>query len=602
MCGYIGILSTDKIDTTKTETANRDIVCRGPDSKKSLLSNTEKFNNQNKKYNFNFIFNRLSIVDLSEFADQPMYSKDFNTMILFNGEIYNHISLRSELEANGVKFNTDHSDTEVILLGLSKYGLGFLDKVVGQFAITYFDLKNMILYLIRDRVGQKPLFYSTQNNTFSFGSNLKSVSKVSNSTNLSFESLGEYLSVGVVSSPNTVFQNIYKVEPGQIITIDLKKDLFELNKSNYWDISNFEDSQNFNVNEFNNLLLESINLRSDADVEVANFLSGGIDSTSLIKINHDNNIKTNTFSVGYKDSKFDESVWFNQVVNKYKTNHITKNISDNFSLNDVLNSIRIFDEPYADPSTVPSYLLSKEISKYYKVAVSGDGGDELFGGYTRTLNSLKQPNKAQDIYSKFFPFYPAILGTGSNIKKYSRNKQTSYTSYFQDEKLLNLLGIELVNDRFSELSQSLNNSYKSMQIFEYKFYLSEMMMLKVDRTSMASSLEVRSPFVDHRLIEYMISHDNSHVNKENPKSILKNTLKKDFSEQFLKRPKMGFVFDIQKWVYSNIDLIEDRILDGEIINTYNPKVVNLLKINKTRMNANRLWKMFFLEEYIRSCK
>tara|TARA_B100000029_G_scaffold516748_1_gene633668 strand:+ start:46690 stop:48495 length:1806 start_codon:yes stop_codon:yes gene_type:complete len=598
MCGYLGILSTNDIDKRKTQIANNALICRGPDSRKDIFSTTNKYNNYKKNYNFNLIFNRLSILDLSEKADQPMYSEEFNSLVMFNGEIFNHVELRKELEEEGIKFKTDHSDSEVVLLGISYLGLSFVNKLIGQFSIFFIDFENMIVHLIRDRVGQKPLFYSTNSEGLIFGSNLKSVADISNNKEYNYKSIEEYLSLGVVTAPNTVFTNIFKVEPSEIVSFNLLEKNLDIKKTKYWVIDNFIGNKDFDHKEFLYLLNDAVKLRVNADVEVANFLSGGLDSTSIIKIQKDNNINTNSFSVGYGDSKYDESQWFNEVVKKYNTNHHATNIDESFSNEDILNSIKAFDEPYADPSTVPSYILSKEISQYYKVAISGDGGDELFGGYERTLEMLKNRNFIKNFYSKFFYVYPGILGTGSNLQKHSSDIIKGYSVYFQDKKLLNLLNIKNENEFQEKFSSGIMSNYKKMQLIEYKLYLSEMMMLKVDRTSMANSLEVRSPFVDHRLIEYMLSHEEKHIDRTNPKKILKQLINNDFSNKFLNRKKMGFVFNVEKWIYDNLHLVEDRVNNGKIINSYNSNIVNLLKINKSRINGNRLWKIFFLEEFL----
>ena len=194
-------------------------------------------------------------------------------------------------------------------------------------------------------------------------------------------------------------------------------------------------------------------------------------------------------------------------------------------------SIEIFDEPYADPSTVPSYVISKKISEKYKVAISGDGGDELLGGYIRT-NELMMPKRTSLNFLNFLnAFYPNFLGTGNNFKKYSNDLGFALSSYFSDNNFLNLLNFQYYsnfNDKFIKL---IDDKYKTLLLTEYKFYLSEMMMLKIDRTSMANSLEIRSPFVDHRLVEYILKTENSYYDKKYPKSVLKVILKKDFDSK-----------------------------------------------------------------------
>ena len=483
--------------------------------------------------------------------------------------------------------------TPVVLLGISYFGIEYISKLVGQFSILFFNLNTMEVFLIRDRTGQKPLFYCIENNTLLVGSNLKSVSKLSKNKSLDLESLNTYLSLGVVPSPKTVFRNIHKVKPGEVISLNLGPEKITKNNFQYWSIDNFIDYKTFNEEEFYDLLDDAVKIRTNADVDVANFLSGGIDSTSIVKIQSNNHIQTNTFSVGFSDKKYDERKWFNEVADKYKTNHAVTNIKGTFSNDDVIKSIKIFDEPYADPSTVPSYVLSREISKHYKVAISGDGGDELFGGYTRTMDMLDASNKISNVYSKLFLVYPAFLGTGTNLKKFDKSLEDSYSAYFEDIKLLKLLGVISKHNIKEYFPKNIEHRYKQMQVFEYKLYLYEQMMLKIDRTSMANSLEVRSPFVDHRLIEYIIEHSSDYVRKENPKQMLKNLLINDFDNDFINRNKMGFVFNLEHWVYNNINLINDTINSGNVVRNLNPNIVNQLSFIKSRINANRLWKLYF---------
>ena len=240
-----------------------------------------------------------------------------------------------------------------------------------------------------------------------------------------------------------------------------------------------------------------------SQMSCCNFLSGGIDSTLIVKLQSLIEGKTNTFTVGYDDKKYDESNWANIVSKKYSTNHFLKNIHENELNNLVLDSLDAFDEPYADPSVVPSFTISKLISEKYKVAISGDGGDELSFGYVRTDQVMNSLNLKKNIANLIFSLYPGYLGTGANIAKNSSNKSFAYASFFEDVKLLNILGIENSLNFSSKFISKDFTDYKNLMHTEYSFYLSEQMMMKVDRTSMANSLEVRSPFVDHRLIEYI---------------------------------------------------------------------------------------------------
>ena len=592
MCGFTGSVSLENIDISLIEEANKFIECRGPDSKCFI---EKKFN----KYNLNFWFNRLSILDLTEEANQPMYSKDFNTMVMFNGEIYNHAELRKDLENQGLKFYTSHSDTETILVGLSYYGKKFVSKLRGQFAIAFLDEKESKLHLIRDRLGQKPLYYYLDNEHIHFGSSLLSILKIIKEYKIDENQLNSYLNYGIVSSPFTLFKNVYKLMPSEILTVDLIKNKFAAKKTKYWNIENFVDNKPFDDEEFFSILTESIYLRTAADVPVANFLSGGIDSTSIVKNLVDNQKRVNSFSIYIEDSKYDESKYIKEVVSKYNLDHKSSTISSNISFDEINQSLDSLDEPYSDPSVVPSYILSKQISQFYKVAISGDGGDELLGGYERTMRSLQKSSFISNLISKTYNIYPPILGTGNRLLSKSSSLETKYRSFLEDQKLIKLLNISSDNNTYADgLNYKDAYYYKNLLIADYKLFLPEMMMFKIDRTSMDNSLEVRSPFVDHKLIEFVMSNDTTYLNPNKPKEILKNYLSTDFSDNFIDRDKQGFVFDVENWVFNNLDYISEKISNGHIVSTLNDNIIKLLSINKSRINGQRIWKLFVLEHYL----
>ena len=592
MCGYIGKISLEQIDKENIYGSNKRIICRGPDDKNFINFNLNQFN-------CSFIFNRLSILDLSASANQPMESHSKLSIIMFNGEIYNHDYLRDKLKKTGQHFKTKNSDTEVILNGLEYFGVDFVKELRGQFSIVYLNKKLKKLYFIRDRVGQKPLFYSWDSKSISFSSNLISTAEISNNISINEKSVNEYLECGVVPSPNTFYKNVYQLLPSEIIEIDLSTTTLQISKNKYWDPIDFLAEKEFDEDEFLSIFSDSVKMRTRADVEVANFISGGIDSSAIAKNLHENNISINSFSVALNNSIYDESKWSQEVAKTYQTNHIQVDIDIDISFDNVMSIISQLDDPYADPSVVPSYILSKEISNKFKVAISGDGGDELLGGYLRIANSLKNKNKLTNITSYLYNIYPAFLGTGSNLLKNSNDIGKAYASYLYDEKFMNLLGEGSIKETVEKNINSLRMSeYKKLIYSEFKFFLPEMMMLKVDRTSMANSLEVRSPFVDHKLIEYIFSHNTSYVDFKEPKAILKKYLSSDFSASFLNRKKMGFVFDLQKFIFSNLEIIQDYLEDGYVENNYK-NIFNILSINKTRINSLRIWRILVLENFIK---
>jgi asparagine synthase (glutamine-hydrolysing) len=592
MCGFTGSVSIKPIDISLIEEANKFIECRGPDSKCFI---EKKYNT----YNLNFWFNRLSILDLSEEANQPMYSKDFSTMLMFNGEIYNHSELRRDLENQGLKFYTSHSDTETILVGLSYYGIDFVSKLRGQFAIAFLEEKDSKLHLIKDRLGQKPLYYYLDNEHIHFGSSLLSLLKIIKEYKIDENQLHNYLDCGIVSSPFTLFKNVYKLMPSEILTVDLMKNKFTAKKSKYWNVENYLDDKPFDVEEFFSILTESIDLRSAADVPVANFLSGGVDSTSIVKNLVDNQKGVNSFSIYLEDSKYDESKYIKEVVSRYNLNHKSTTISSDISFDEINQSLDSLDEPYSDPSVVPSYILSKQISQFYKVAISGDGGDELLGGYERTMRSLQKSSSISNLISKTYNIYPAILGTGNKLLSKSSSLETKYRSFLEDKKLIKLLNVSSDDNTYADgLDYKDVYYYKNLLIADYKLFLPEMMMFKIDRTSMANSLEVRSPFVDHKLIEFVMTHDTTYLNPNKPKEILKKYLSVDFSDNFTDRDKQGFVFDVENWVFNNLDYISEKISNGHIVSSLNDNIIKLLSINKSRINGQRIWKLFVLEHYL----
>lgn len=296
MCGFIGKISNLGIDNTQLEKANNNLICRGPDS-------TQRFSTLENNLNFSLIFNRLKIVDLSDKANQPMHLEDQTASIVFNGEIYNHKQLRKELESSGVKFTTNNSDTEVLLKGFKFFGKDFISKIRGQFAFCYIDYNLQTATLVSDRLNQKPLYYSIDDSSLIFSSNLRSLVALTKSFNLNDDYIIEYLLYGITSSPATIFEKIKKLEPAQIIEISLNGKNFNSKSNNYWNPENFVDTKQFNQDEFFDKFNDSVEIRAKADVSVAYFLSGGIDSTSIIKNRHDKGEEVNSFSVIFDEKK-----------------------------------------------------------------------------------------------------------------------------------------------------------------------------------------------------------------------------------------------------------------------------------------------------------
>ena len=292
MCGFIGSITNKQINEDFLGSCNERIECRGPDEKKVISNRT--FGNNEKFHNF--VFNRLSIIDLSDKASQPMFSEQFNTLMMFNGEIYNHRELRNKLESLKINFKTSHSDSETLLNGISYFGLDFLKDVNGQFSLFIQNINKNEYFLIRDRAGQKPLYYSQNNNELFFGSDLKSVSKLSNNVSINNDQLVNYINFGTTINPSTFYKNVQAVLPGECIKFSLNSDQqFIKNNFNYWELSEFIDEEEFRNEEFLNLFEDSVWKRLESDVPVSNFVSGGLDSTAVVKALSKKSDNLNTF-------------------------------------------------------------------------------------------------------------------------------------------------------------------------------------------------------------------------------------------------------------------------------------------------------------------
>ena len=591
MCGFLGKIAFTDFDSKELEKPNSQIICRGPD-------NTKKFELLKENLKASLIFNRLSILDLAENANQPMHSENSKSILMFNGEIYNHKELRKYLSTKGCNFKTSHSDTEVVLNGLEIEGIEFINKLRGQFSIFYLNQAERKFYLIRDRLGQKPLYFYNNNDLFIFGSNLSAVKQLTNNASLAQDQINNYLKYGVVGGSKTIYENIYKVLPAEAIEINFSNDNFTMNNKKYWDINEKVNNLKFDKEEFFSILSESIEMRLIADVPVANFLSGGLDSSTIVKNMYENDNEINTFTVSNESKKYDESLWANKVSKKYNTNHKVSYVSSDLNIQLANEAIESLDEPYSDPSVIPSFLISNEISKHYKVAISGDGGDELLGGYERTEKSLKNINTFHNMFSKLYKIYPSFLGTGANFLSKSNELSIRYRSFLEDENLLKLLKINLDNtDDYISLNKNID-SYKSLLLADYNFFLPDMMLFKIDRTSMANSLEVRSPFVDHKLIEYILSRSTEYRNSNIKKSLLKNYLIEDFDSNFINRKKQGFVFDLESWIFNNFDYFYDYLVNSRVSRIVDLNSLKMLKLNKSRINSNRIWKLYVLNKFI----
>ena len=601
MCGFLVQFSQKDDDFNNFEIANDLLDKRGPDST-GYYKDSE---------NHKFGFKRLSILDLDASANQPMVDHQNRYVIVFNGEVYNFKQLRNEIEQSGGSFLTSHSDTEAILEGYKIWGSDILDKLEGQFSFVIFDKVNRTLFMARDRVGQKPLFYKITKESIIISSTLEPIIKLTNSFEVDLESVYTFLQVGVIPAPKTIFKNINKLKNGEFITFDVQSNHI-LEKRIYWSPEQFIDYKKFDYDEFISIFDEAVKKRCVADVEISSFLSGGLDSTAIIKKASKYLPSMNTFSVGFLDKKFDESYWAEMASNKFDIPNTLKKIDESLLLKILPDSLDAYDEPFYDSSSIPTFLVSKLMSNISKVALSGDGGDELLGGYQRYTwsnynNYIPFPLKTplSFISNQMVKNNSISTGTNQYLSMLNKNSSERYASFFIDKNFTDILGIlDFSYDFISNNWLETEDDFKSMQATDYNFYLPEVMMTKIDRASMANSLEIRSPFVDHKLIEYILSvQSKGYTATRNKKKPLKKFLSDDFDDNFLSRKKMGFAVPLDTWIKSSLREEVFNTLDNQqsfVKQELNFDTSNLFdKLEQGQKSyKNRIWKLFVLEKNI----
>ncbi len=635
MCGISGIYSQyDNLESILNK-FNQTLRNRGPDNASIFVD---------KNNHFGMGHTRLSILDLTERGNQPMYDHSGNWVISFNGEIYNHLEIRSYLSkktSNKINWRSD-SDTETILLANSILGFEESLKCLdGMFAIALYNKQTNILYLARDRVGEKPLYYYHKDNKFIFGSDI-SIFKIINGINLSLnhDIIQEYINKGNVGSPNSIYKYISKLNPGHYLKISNTFSI--LDKKCYWNIkkilqenkkirlnskNNFFDNKNY----LKNLLEKTVVKQTISDVQIGSFLSGGIDSsiiTSILQANSSKKIKT--FTVGFNDKNFDESKQAKNVSKYLGTDHYEFFIQDEDILNFIENLGDIYSEPFSDSSQIPTYLISKLMRKEAKVILSGDGGDEFYGGYNRYLYlkyinflSKKLPDRIKKklnlilkiIPIKFLNKYLASL----NIKNFE-NKLTKIINFIDTENEVDLYNKMISLNSNHNLFLNDNSDKKSffkkkeflndLKIEENFMYLDQIdylpndVLTKVDRATMFNSVESRAPFLDHKLIENSWKIPLHHkIKRNNGKIILKEILGDYIPKKLIKGGKAGFAIPIDDLLRTKLKIwAEDIFQSSTLINDHlNYKNVKVLweRHKKEQINAGGiLWSILVLQNWL----
>lgn len=611
MCGILGVISSLNLnndsDVNWVENGLNILEHRGPDGKGLLCSNDQKIL---------FGHRRLSIIDLTPLGSQPMYRKDLGLLITFNGEIYNYLEIRNILISKGYHFNSN-SDTEVLLVAYAHWGSDFLSNINGMFAFALYDEKKKICIIARDRVGEKPLYYFKSSNKFYFSSEIKGLiinEKIERKINTI--GLNYYLSLGYIPSPESIIKDIYKLKPGHFLEINTN--IFEVTEKKYWDLPkiNFCKSQEELVLELDGLLKKSVERQLISDVPLGILLSGGVDSSIITAYASESSSKVNTFNIRFPGhGNLDETKHARVVSDHFDTNHIELDANDIIDLDFIENICKDFDEPVNDSSLVPTFLVSKLVKEHCTVALGGDGGDEMFGGYSKYLELLK--------YKSLFNFIP--FGTRKFLYDTAISnmpigmKGRNWLQYFSFDYFNNRFLIENHFDATSQkklLKNSLHNDFKFDIIYnqmlserndlirnatelDFRTYLPEDILVKIDRASMLNSLEVRAPFLDFEIIEFAFKYVPSDLKVHNgdKKILLKALCKRKLPLQFDFNRKQGFsmpLFELlkdKKWQSYIQEVLCESGLD-----IFDKKYISNLvsSINSGRMNSERIFGLLFL--------
>lgn len=620
MCGILGIFSFESkdylVNPNLLEKMRDEMLHRGPDDKGIWISNDNKVGLGHR---------RLSIIDLSEKANQPMSNEDNTIWVVFNGEIYNFFEIRKELETNGKHiFKTDHSDTEVIVHAFEEWGIDCVKKFRGMFAIAVFDLKRKELWLIRDRVGKKPIYYHIDANRVIFASEIKALLQDSSvKREVDEESFFHYLSFLTTPSPNTLFKGIKKVRPASYIKIVCNGSVEE---KKYWDLwDNVTPLRNVSEDEVTDnlifLLRESVRIRKISDVPVGVFLSGGIDSSlNAVLFAENSTNKVKTFSIGYEgsfSSYKNELEYARIIANQIKSEHYELLLNVDDLINFLPQMVYLQDEPIADPVCFPLYFVS-QLARQNGVIVCqiGEGSDELFCGYNSwkrkiiledlneisLFNPLKTVTKgAMEFFNKDKTFYYEWLVRGIKKQPIFWGGAEAFPDVLKKRILSDRLANRFKNyTSFGVIEGFYNNFLEKaweksplnwMTYLDLNIRLPELLLMRVDKMTMGVSLEARAPFLDHKLIEYVMGIPTALKFKNyQQKYILKKAVKNLLPKEIIDRKKQGFGVPIYEWFFSKL---KDVIIDEIRFFSKNEDFFNIKEIETTVMkNPEQMWFLY----------
>lgn len=553
------------------------ILHRGPDAGATFLDD-----------DIALVHRRLSILDLSEAGTQPMHSASGRYTIVFNGEIYNFQALRNGLEAQGIQFHTQ-TDTEVLLALFEQQGFRCLDHLNGMFAIAIWDGKTKELFLARDRLGKKPLYYYHAGAHFAFASEIKALMPLPMfERKIRYDAVKDFFAYQYIPDPKTVYENLHKLPPGHWLKTDGNK--VEIRQ--YWDVS-FAPLAGRSQAEIEEglyqLIDDAVKLRMISDVPLGAFLSGGVDSSAIVGLmaGHSSQPVT-TCSIGFDSKRFDEVVFAKQVATQFGTDHHEFTVKENVAAN--LESIaRFFDEPFADPSFVPTYFVSQLARQKVTVALAGDGGDENFAGYSKyhtdAIENRLRGMFPASIRHALFPLLARMAGQvphsvgrkGQSLLgtlALDSDRAFFLTNCFFSRPLWDRLVTGKLRSETREYdpAEITLQHYRSAQADDHlarilytdiKTYLPGDILVKVDRMSMANSLETRAPLLDYRVVEYAAAIPSAlKLHGKEKKYILKNTFSRLLPDDILYRKKMGFSVPLADWLRGEIREVSERMFQS----------------------------------------
>jgi asparagine synthase (glutamine-hydrolysing) len=602
MCGLVGFVDFNKkLSEKELVTMNNMLFHRGPDAGAHVLLD-------NEYATVGLGHRRLAIIDLSKDGTQPMFSNDRGYCIIFNGEIYNYREIRAELMSLGDLF-VSNSDTEVVLKSFERWGKNCVSKFIGMFVFVIYDINKNSICICRDRAGVKPLFIYKSDHLLLFASELKSFCSIDVFPGeIDIDSVALFFKHGYIDSPYCIYKDTFKLNPGTFWEFNITTK--EISTHIYWDVFNCYNSPKLKSIEYSDalehldsLLKSAFNYRLVSDVPVGVFLSSGVDSSTVAAMLSQNS-KINTFTIGFNSKKYDESIEATQIAQFLKTNHqnLILNIEE---IDDIIDKLPFYyDEPFGDSSAIPATLVSKLASEKVKVVLSADGGDEIFAGYQKHYQHL-------ELY-KLFSSFPKLMGKllfpFKNSKRIShrlslleaRNesdvlKGKLETIIFNDYEIKKLMScsynlLSTCFDDFNKLDNS-NDALDKLLAVDYKTYLQNDILVKMDRATMSNSIEGREPFLDHRIVEFVSTIPSSFkFDGRTSKRILRDTNAKYLDPTLLSKQKKGFGGELSLWLkrYFAKDLL--YLLDSDHFPhaLLNHKVVNEFVVNFLNGDRN-IW-------------